>query len=105
MADQPYDPYIPNNGAAGSAQAGAPGNQRTAAIQQVGSQLLIFFLSLSGRRAMEAMFELFGSPLTPSVTGRESICNTTGFLRRHRWACVLASFDQLCVCSQRCSVR
>jgi len=34
MADQPYDPYIPNNGAAGSAQGGAPGNQRTAAIQQ-----------------------------------------------------------------------
>jgi hypothetical protein len=42
MADQPYDPYIPNNGAAGSAQGGAPGNQRTAAIQQVGPQPLIF---------------------------------------------------------------
>jgi vesicle-associated membrane protein 4 len=36
MADQPYDPYIPQGGAGGSkagAGAGNPGNQRTAAIQ------------------------------------------------------------------------
>ncbi|KAH8153635.1 uncharacterized protein LAJ45_02448 [Morchella importuna] len=32
MADQPYDPYIPQGGAGGGA-SGAPGNQRTAAIQ------------------------------------------------------------------------
>jgi hypothetical protein len=41
MADQPYDPYIPNSGA-GTAQ-GAPGNQRTAAIQQVGLRSTIYF--------------------------------------------------------------
>jgi len=39
MADQPYDPYIPSgNAGAGNAQ-GQPGNQRTAAIQQVRSPL------------------------------------------------------------------
>ncbi|KAI5809790.1 synaptobrevin [Peziza echinospora] len=32
MAEQPYDPYIPQGGQPG--QGGAPGNQRTAAIQQ-----------------------------------------------------------------------
>jgi len=65
MADQPYDPYIPNNGAAGSAQGSAPGNQRTAAIQQVGPQPLILLLSHHDRRTVEVMFKLFGSPLAP----------------------------------------
>lgn len=40
MADQPYDPYIPQGGAGSG--AGNPGNQRTAAIQAVS-----FFLSFS----------------------------------------------------------
>lgn len=35
MADreQPYDPYIPNNGGKGDAAGGSSGNQRTAALQ------------------------------------------------------------------------
>jgi hypothetical protein len=51
MADQPYDPYIPQGGAGGSgagAGAGNPGNQRTAAIQAVGLfSLLLSFLYFS----------------------------------------------------------
>ena len=40
MAEPPYDPYIPsNNAGSGSAPGGPPGNQRTAAIQQVGPRL------------------------------------------------------------------
>ncbi|KAL0636089.1 Vesicle membrane receptor protein (v-SNARE) [Maublancomyces gigas] len=33
MADQPYDPYIPQGGAGPGGNAPGPGNQRTAAIQ------------------------------------------------------------------------
>jgi len=34
MAEQPYDPYIPNNNGAAAGAQSAPGNQRSAAIQQ-----------------------------------------------------------------------
>lgn len=39
--DPPYDPYIPAGGAAGGAPnaQGAPGNQRTAALQAVSTYL------------------------------------------------------------------
>ena len=47
MADQPYDPYIPNNGAAPGGAPG-PGNQRTAAIQQVRCSLSRFLFLVRG---------------------------------------------------------
>jgi vesicle-associated membrane protein 4 len=33
--NEPYDPYIPNNGAAAPGPAGQAGNARTAALQAV----------------------------------------------------------------------
>ena len=42
MSEQPYDPYIPAGGQAGSSAARGDGNQRTAALQAVGSLIVLF---------------------------------------------------------------
>ncbi len=50
MADReaPYDPYIPQGGAA-SASAGREGNQRTAALQAVGELTTLWLFAMISR--------------------------------------------------------